>query len=59
MKIAEKPKNYTVLKYMIFFEEGERTSLSELENYFCIESIALLIKGNYIVRDSTSIRPHE
>ncbi len=59
MKIEPQPKNYTINKEMMFFSEWEKVSLSDLEQYFTLEALALLIKNNYIVRDSTSIRPHE
>ena len=59
MKIEPQPKNYTIAKEIMFFTEWEKVSLSDLEQYFTLEALALLIKNNYIVRDSTSIRPHE
>jgi len=59
MKIEPQPKNYTINKEMMFFSEWEKVSLSDLEQYFTIEALALLIKNNYIIRDSTSIKPNK
>jgi len=50
-------KNYTVTRPMLWFCKNDRVSLDDMLKYFSIDGVASLIQYDYVVRDSTTIKP--
>lgn len=51
-------KNYTVLKNLKpFFFKGDKIDLEDLKATYTMNAIADLVLDNYIVRDTTTLKP--
>ena len=58
LTIPDPMKDYTVNEDIIFFEEGEKISLSDLQKIFTLPAIAELISNDKVTRDCHVIVPN-
>ena len=57
-ELKKNMKNYTVLKNLKpFFFKGDKIDLEDLKATYTMNAIADLILDNYIVRDTTTLKP--
>jgi hypothetical protein len=57
LTIPDPTKDYTINEWLIFFEVGERVSLSDLQKVFTLPAIAELISNDKVTRDCHIIVP--
>jgi hypothetical protein len=59
LTIPDPTKDYTVKEGLIFFEEGERVSLQDLQKVFTLPAVAELISCDKVTRDCHVIVPKD